>query len=248
MRVLLLDGDILLYTSTTQHETEIDWGEDFLTLTCDFKLVRQTLDQTISDLVEKTEAEKVEIALSDRENFRKKINPSYKANRKSSRKPICFVPARDYLIDNYDVYIRKTLEADDVIGVRATRPAYSEVCEYIIASPDKDLLTVPGLHWDHREEVIHQVSEKQADHFFYTQVLTGDAVDGYSGCPGIGPKKAEKLLESCEDHRDYWIKIVNTYESAGLTEDDAIMNARMARILRWNDYQDTKVDLWNPPI
>ena len=135
-----------------------------------------------------------------------------------------------------------------MIGVRATRPAYSEVCEYIIASPDKDLLTVPGLHWDHREEVIHQVSEKQADHFFYTQVLTGDAVDGYSGCPGIGPKKAEKLLESCEDHRDYWIKIVNTYESAGLTEDDAIMNARMARILRWNDYQDTKVDLWNPPI
>ena len=117
MRVLLLDGDIILYTSTTQHETEIDWGEDFWTLTCDFKSVKQTLDQTISDLVEKTEAEKVEIALSDRENFRKKINPSYKANRKSSRKPICFVPARDYLIDTHDTYIRKTLEADDVMGV-----------------------------------------------------------------------------------------------------------------------------------
>ena len=246
MRVLLLDGDILLYTSTTQHETEIDWGEDFWTLTCDFKLVKQTLDQTISDLVEKTEAEKVEIALSDRENFRKNINPSYKANRKSSRKPICFVPARDYLIDTHDTYIRKTLEADDVMGVRATRTAYSDAFEYVIVSPDIDLLTIPGYHWDYGKEVIHEVSENEANYNFYTQVLTGDAVDGYPGCPGIGPKKAEKILDSCTSHSDFWTAITNTYESAGLTEDDAILNARMARILRWEDYQDTKVKLWMP--
>ena len=246
MRVLLLDGDIILYTSTTQHETEIDWGEDFWTLTCDFKSVKQTLDQTISDLVEKTEAEKVEIALSDRENFRKKINPSYKANRKSSRKPICFVPARDYLIDTHDTYIRKTLEADDVMGVRATRNAYSDAFQYVIVSPDKDLLTIPGYHWDYGKEVIHEVSENEANYNFYTQVLTGDAVDGYPGCPGIGPKKAEKILDSRTSHSDFWTAITNTYESAGLTEDDAILNARMARILRWEDYQDTKVKLWMP--
>ena len=63
MKVLLLDGDISLYVATTQHETEIDWGDDFWTLTCDFKSVAQTLDQTITDLVKKTKVDKIEVCL-----------------------------------------------------------------------------------------------------------------------------------------------------------------------------------------
>jgi DNA polymerase-1 len=73
----------------------------------------------------------------------------------------------------------------------------------------------------------------------------GDATDGYGGCPGIGPKTAEKLLDK---HGAVWKTVVDAYLKAGLTEEDAIMNARMARILRaedW-DFENNEVKLWTP--
>ena len=35
--------------------------------------------------------------------------------------------------------------------------------------------------------------------FLYTQVLTGDTVDGYKGCPKIGKVKAAKILAGAEN-------------------------------------------------
>jgi DNA polymerase-1 len=42
--------------------------------------------------------------------------------------------------------------------------------------------------------------------------------------------------------------VVDAYLKAGLTEEDALMNARMARILRaedW-DFENNEVKLWTP--
>ena len=68
------------------------------------------------------------------------------------------------------------------------------------------------------------------------QVLTGDSTDGYSGCPGIGPKRAGGILSKVKNEQ-YWPAIVETYEAAGCTEEDAIRNLRLANIL--------KADNWN---
>ena len=72
-------------------------------------------------------------------------------------------------------------------------------------------------------------------------------MDGYKGVPGIGAKGAEKLLAEAQGKE--WEVIRGAYEKAGLTEEDALRNARLARILRPNEYNFTIKEpiLWNPP-
>jgi DNA polymerase-1 len=79
------------------------------------------------------------------------------------------------------------------------------------------------------------------------QTLTGDAVDNYKGCPGIGVKRALGLLFNKKPN-EYWEIITKAFEKAGLTEMDALVQARMARILRTDDYniQKGEVYLWSP--
>jgi DNA polymerase-1 len=69
------------------------------------------------------------------------------------------------------------------------------------------------------------------------QALTGDQTDGYQGCPGVGPVKAEKILSKVKDGK-YYEAVRDTFIQAGYTEEDAIRNIRLATILT--------SDLWNP--
>ena len=77
------------------------------------------------------------------------------------------------------------------------------------------------------------------------QTLAGDQTDGYSGVPGIGVKRAETLFE--KDGYS-WATVVKAFTDKGLTEEEALTNARLARILTIDDY-DTKQQepkLWSP--
>ena len=105
-----------------------------------------------------------------------------------------------------------------------------------------------GKQWMlHRaDEGFIEVTPEEADRWFYMQTLTGDATDGYSGCPGGGPKKAEAILEAAGENP--WPAIVAAYEKAGLSEEAALQQARVARILRASDYNFKKKEpiLWKP--
>lgn len=114
----------------------------------------------------------------------------------------------------------------------------------IMVSDDKDLKTVPGKLYRPMADEQLEISEAEADKNFFTQVLTGDATDGYKGIPGIGPKKAEAILGS----RPHWGAVEQAYIKAGMTRDDAIQQARLARILRWSDWHEEiqEIRLWTP--
>ena len=74
-----------------------------------------------------------------------------------------------------------------------------------------------------------------------TQSCSGDQTDGYAGCPGIGVKRATTIFEN----KGYsWKTVVETFKEKDLTEDDALTNARLARILTVDDYDFTN----NKPI
>ena len=77
------------------------------------------------------------------------------------------------------------------------------------------------------------------------QCLSGDQTDGYGGVPGIGVKRAEVLFNK-EGYS--WKTVVKAFTDKGLTESDAILNARLAKILTIDDYDTTKqeVRLWTP--
>tara|TARA_R100000700_G_C3130555_1_gene115965 strand:- start:592 stop:885 length:294 start_codon:yes stop_codon:yes gene_type:complete len=92
-------------------------------------------------------------------------------------------------------------------------------------------------------EVTETVTETLANYMHLYQTLVGDATDNYKGCPGVGPKKATEILEE-----PTWDSVVKAFEKAGLTEEDALVQARVARILRADDYNFHKeeVILWQP--
>jgi DNA polymerase-1 len=237
MTTLLIDGDIVLYSSSVATEFACDWGGDNWVLSSNLEQAISLARRYFDELHERFKFDSMTVCLSGPNNFRYSVNPSYKSSRKDTRKPIVYNPLKQWLLQNYNTYIEEGLEADDLLGILATRNPQS-----IVVSPDKDLQTVPCTLY--RQGDLKTITLEEANRFHMYQTLTGDPTDGYPGCPGVGPKGAEKLLSG--NPENHWGVVVQAYEKAGLTEEDALMNARMAYILRNDNWIDGKVKLWEP--
>lgn len=246
---LLVDLDIIIYRICWACQDETHWEDDVITLSVNKKELEVQLDASLHHYMSKLGSEDMILCASDKNNFRRKILPSYKENRKSKRKPLGYKHLLQYALDNYNCRIMEGLEADDVLGILATTPD-SLNTEKIILSIDKDMLTIPCTHYNLDKDTLVTISKEEANHNFYIQVLTGDNVDNYKGCPGVGPKNASKLLLGCVSEDSYWSRVLGAFINAGLTEEDALVQARVARILRHEDYDYFKKDvrLWEPKV
>ena len=244
---LLIDGDILLYRFAHSNEYSIEWEEGVHSRVVSGEEAIADLERFINDIQENTGAVSKApiIVFSGKNNFRYTVLPTYKHNRAGNVKPELYQHLKDYLRENYVWKEIEGLEGDDVMGIMATK----NPGKYIIASIDKDMMQIPGSHYNWNHDESREVEEYEGDITFYTQVLTGDPTDGYAGIPGIGPKKAEKILqEGISEGWTVWGTICLAYEAAGLTEADALQQARVARILRHTDYdfKNKQVILWTP--
>lgn len=238
---LIIDGDMFLYRAAFATETEIKWDEDTWTLHSSESEAQYSFGSSIDSLVRKLDADaEYLIAFSDTENYRFDIFPGYKANRKNTRKPLGLKALRDWAIETYDSRVFPRLEADDVCGIIATLQP-----DYVAVSGDKDFGTLPITWYNMMRDEMRVVTPEEADKFHLIQTLAGDPTDGYMGVKGIGTKTAAKIL----DKDGYtWETVVAQYEKAGLDEDEALVNARLARILRAEDYDGVDVKLWEPKI
>lgn len=238
-RTLLIDGDIVAYRYSSTVEQEVDWGDDVWSLWSDAKEAKQLILQYLDHLVEATAADDFVFTFSDKDNFRKTIYPDYKSNRKGKRKPTCYKGIKTWIEAEYESIQIPNLEGDDVMGILATSGQYEET---VIVSEDKDMKTIPGLLW--RAAEMEDVSEEYADYYHLYQTLVGDATDGYKGCKGIGDKRATDILSKDPT----WEAVVKAYKKAGQTEEEALVQARLARILRASDYntQTKEPILWTP--
>ena len=239
-----IDTDILLYRAALAAETEIDWGDDIWSLFTDLKDARQAFQFQLDKITDTLGVKDYVCCLSDHgNNFRKVVDPSYKSNRKGTRKPVGYVALCDWVETTFKTFRKDRMEADDCLGLIATKPGNEG--KVIIVSDDKDLKTIPGKLYRPMADEMLTISEADADKYFFSQVLTGDATDGYKGIPGIGPKKAEAILGA----RPHWGAVEQAYIKAGMTRNDAIQQARLARILRWSDWHEEieEIRLWLPP-
>lgn len=263
--IALIDGDIVVYQAASRAEKELDLGDDIIQLTGSKPETGRAIDHMVRDLKRLVKANRVLLAFTDDTNFRKEVYSDYKANRAGKRKPLTFAWGKAYAKRMYDSMTRPGLEADDILGIIATGTIKAFRGKKVVCSIDKDMRTFPCqlYNWKKPDEGVISIDEVTANYAFYEQILTGDSVDGYPGCPSIGPVRAEKIID---EHFEYWNhpdepaghsfncagawrEVVKVYEKAGKTEEDAVAQARCARILRASDYDfKNKVPiLWVPP-
>lgn len=169
----------------------------------------------------------------------------YQGQRSGSRRPKNHGYLQDWLMgyegEAFKVKNWKTREADDGIAVCAYHAARQD--KYIvIATADKDMRMLPGLHIDWKTHKLVRVipgdfevyGEPEGDKpaklygtkWFWMQMLMGDAADNIPGLPKycavdskgkpclkpMGEKTAEKFLERCKNSAAAFAEVYGLYQ------------------------------------
>lgn len=226
-----LDSDLFVYRVgfTTQEESE--------------GIAAYRMDELVDGILTDCETDKYKAFLTstDHSNFRYALYSGYKANRPP--KPIHYLFLREYLISKYNAEVVYGEEADDALG-------YSQTEETICCSIDKDLLMIPGKHFNFVKKEFYNVSPQEGLYNFYWQLLNGDTADKIPGCPGIGPKSIEKhihsdmseemMFEICLDlYKTQYAKKEIPFDAA----EDMLRNGRLLKIKQTKDEL-----LWQFPV
>src|SRR3990167_794894 len=184
---------------------------------------------------------KVFIGGSD--NFRYKINPEYKANRKDTPRPEWLQPVREYLVMNHGAQICDNIEADDALGINqdkyggygmGTNFSENGLKHYdtVIVSVDKDLLMIPGNHYNFVKDEHSTVTLLDGKRWFYVQLILGDKADNIFGYDGKARTTVPQFLQpdvdmvmSYTDERDMYSHVLDMYQMHGQGKDVMHMNA-----------------------
>lgn len=233
---LLIDGDIYIYKASAATEKLVNFDGDNCFMLGSLSAAKEIFAETINSFLEDFKTKEYIIALSDKENFRKDILPTYKANRKNKPKPVQYNFLREWVEENYKVMCRPRLEGDDILGILATSPVIIKNPNKIIISLDKDMKTLPARYYDSGKEERKRITEQEANYNHMLQTLTGDTADNYKGLQGVGKVNAEKIINKDMTYQEMWQAVLSAYREKGFTEKDALIQARVARILRYYDY------------
>jgi len=235
---LLIDCDFIVYKSCAATESEIDFGKDVILVTSLFSEALACTKRELNKISQHFGSfSELILFFSDSVNFRKQINPDYKGHR-NRKKPCGYKRVVNALKKEYEVIIMPTLEADDSMGIYATKNPGN-----VIVSPDKDMKQIPGRLFNLDESF--NISKEEGAKWHLEQTCAGDSTDGYQGIPGTGVKRAQTIFN---DKGYSWKTVVEAYKEKDLDEDTALMNARLARILTAEDYDFERKQpiLWSP--
>jgi len=136
--------------------------------------------------------------------MREVLFPDYKKNRDASHKPQWYNEMRSYLLTKHPSFeCTDGLEADDWLGIYSWKNSTSDK-RVVIASKDKDLDMIAGLHynWSKSKEHlgVYEITAMEGLRWFYTQMLTGDATDNIPGIYKLfGRKATRKVLSPIEE-------------------------------------------------
>ena len=220
----LIDADIVAFRCAASAEGE---SEDWIARA----RVKELMEQILFDT--KADSWKAYLTGPNREdNFRRKIYPAYKANRDKYPVPKWLASCKSYLVNDWQAEVTNGIEADDALGIEQL----GNNTDTIICSIDKDLLQIPGQHYNFVKKIFENVTITQGWYNFYLQLLIGDTADNIKGCPGIGKKKAPMVLEGCETEQIMFTCVREVYN-----DDDAMfLNGQLLYIWRKPN------DVWNP--
>ena len=211
-----LDGDIILYSvGFASNDDPVEYA---------LKSTRSACEQIMRDVG----ASRLHVYLTGAGNYREQVVDDYKANRRDTDKPIHYKAIKQYMIDTLDAILIEGEEADDALGYNAVQYGHG------IATLDKDLDGVPGLHYNWRKKSMYYVSPEDADRFFYTQMLTGDSTDNIPGLfkrTGVKAMAATKEpIEYMDDAKEMYAYVKQVYMDA---VEKKVMSSDESDVTRW---------------
>lgn len=231
------DGNVYVSTSTRERAEALQLESQYLKNTTivrtqeplPVRMAQRNLENDIRNIQNKTGCLSSVIYLTHpdkakNERYGVAKTVPYKGNRKALM-PVHKEAMFDYLCEMGAVVV-EGIEADDALGI-----ALFNDKDGICASIDKDLLMVPGKHYNLNNEIITIASdpgvlslEKTKNSkklrgtgfkWFCAQMLMGDPVDNIKGLLGYGDVKAHKLLDPVSHIEDMYRLVKNHYVMAG---------------------------------
>jgi hypothetical protein len=174
--------------------------------------------------------------LTGSNNFRMSIAKTavYKGNRLAP-KPPHLAAMRKHLVDEWGAIVVDGQEADDAVAIDATCLGYNNS---VICSVDKDLDQIPGWHYNFVKDTAYHITPEEGMYRFYKQILTGDSADNIIGLKGVGPIKADKMLEDCDTEEKLYEACLAAYDG------DAERVLENAQLLWLRRYEG---QTWTPP-
>jgi len=208
MTTAIIDGDIVAYRSAASCNPTIakPYQEPL-------EVALDRTDALMNRILNETNAENSRIYLSGGSNFRESYNPEYKANRRDVQRPEWLQPVREHLVLNWKATVEDGQEADDALGIDQCSNQGTVLCTI-----DKDLLMIPGKHYNFVTETFREQSASDAIYHFYYMLIMGDSADNIFGFDGIArhkvPQKLEPIigeLASCTNESDIFTFVRGLY-------------------------------------
>lgn len=208
--------------------------------------VRSIIRTTAEDL-QADPKDDVIVYLSGPTNFRMGIavTKPYKGNRDPAHKPVHAAEIKAMIRREFHTVTSDGEEADDRIGIEHYASWWNDGPHTsVIATIDKDLDMIPGLHYNFVKREGYYVSPDQAIWNFYKQILTGDTTDNIPGIDGIGPVKAARCLPPVgASELELFRAVEEKYREAfGDTARDRLLESGRLLWIRRHDHE-----WWNPP-
>jgi 5'-3' exonuclease len=226
MTIALIDADILChqccYNREDKNFIELDMNGNKIpkeyTAEEDRKYMEsvwRNFQSELEQIVENTFASDYCAAVKGDWNFRDDVYSEYKANRaKPGALRNEFVPAvRELAIFEELVVPAHGREADDLLRIWAEECRAVGV-DFIICSIDKDLLMIPGKHYNIKSKEVSVVTEEMGMRNYYEQLLKGDSTDNIPGIYNLGNVKAKKILADCKTELEFQDAVIGQYIKA----------------------------------
>ena len=230
-RLALIDGDVLAYHACKPrweakskmrgvNYVSLDWDGSKIPLEFSKEEDAKYMEQSWNNfqnglrlLIEESWSDDYLMAVKGKDNYRYDVYEDYKAPRHiaQEKKPNEVVPALRELAVMSDLAIASHgREADDMLRIWANESRAINQ-EYVICSIDKDLLCIPGLHFNMKHKTLTEITLSQANRHYYEQLLKGDPTDNIPGVKGVGNVKAAKLISHVDTVEEFQEIVVETY-------------------------------------
>ena len=199
---------------------------------------------TLQDLLKREQPSHIAVCFDPPggKTFRHENYEPYKANREKTPEGILVaVPYIKRILEAYHIPIYEVegFEADDVIGTLAHLAEQQGFFTYMVTG-DKDFgqLVTPNIKiLDPKKSEILGVEEINAKYGIKSPVqlidilgLMGDTADNIPGCPGVGPKNAEKLIQQFGSIENL---LEHTDQLKGAQQKNIIETAELIRLSKW---------------